>query len=55
MLCPCRECRPRSESLRHAIKRINRAVEVARYGVQGAALREEAKRARLEMLKARKA
>lgn len=50
-LCPCRDCRPQRETLRQAIRRINKAAEVARYGVEGAARREADKLARLAALR----
>ena len=47
-MCPCRDCRPNGETLRHAIKRIKMAVEIQRYGVDGANARQAARRAKLD-------
>jgi hypothetical protein len=55
MLCPCKSCRPRGETLKQAFKRIKAAVEIQRYGVEGANARQSARREKLdEFLKQRK-
>lgn len=55
MLCPCRDCRPKGETLKQAFKRIKITVEIQRYGVDGANARQAARRAKLdEFLERRK-